>query len=91
MTMGRAFLALAAALLLASLYAKDVAPQHLAIVIDRSVQDRRSLERSARAAVQAVSRLTDKDTVSIVAYGDFAEVVLPATSATNRASVVVGV
>ena len=87
MTTGRAFLALAAVLLLASLYAKESAPQHLAIVIDRSVQDRRSLERSARTAIQAVNRLTGKDTVSIVAYGDSAEVVLHATSATNRASV----
>ena len=84
MTTGRAFLALAAVLLLASLYAKESAPQHLAIVIDRSVQDRRSLERSVRTAIQAVNRLTGKDTVSIVAYGDSAEVVLHATSATNK-------
>ena len=84
MTTGRAFLALAAVLLLASLYAKESAPQHLAIVIDRSVQDRRSLERSVRTAIQAVNRLTGKDTVSIIAYGDSAEVMLHATSATNR-------
>jgi len=87
LTVGRTFLAIAAALFLASLYAKEAAPQHLAIVIDRSVQERRSFDRSVREAIQAVNRLSGKDTVSIVAYGDSAEVVQYATCATNRESV----
>ena len=84
MTTARVFLVLAATLLLAYSHAKDVAPQHLAIVIDRSAQDRRSFDRSVRTAMQAVNRLTGDDVVSLVAYGDSADIVLHATSATNR-------
>lgn len=87
MTFSRAISVFAAVLLLEAACAHGAAPQHLAIVFDRSAQDKRSLERSVRAAVQAVNRLTVKDTVSVIAYGDFAEVVVPATCVTNRAAV----
>ncbi len=38
-------------------------------------------------AVDTISRLTEDDSVSIVSYGDSATLVLPATSAANRAVV----
>ena len=62
-------------------------PQHLAIVIDCSVQNKRSFERSIRQATRAIERLTEKDTVSIVVFDDAAELLLPATSATDKASI----
>ena len=62
-------------------------PQHLAIVIDCSAQNRRAFERSIRQATRLVERLSDKDTVSIVMFDDAAELLLPATSATDKASI----
>ncbi len=60
-------------------------PQHLAIVIDCSVQNRRSFEKSIRQATRAIERLTEKDTVSIVVFDDAAELLLPATPAADKA------
>ena len=62
-------------------------PQHLAIVIDGSMQNRRSFERSIRQATRAIERLTEKDTVSIVVFDDAAELLLPATSAADKAPI----
>ena len=61
--------------------------QHLAIVVDCSAQDARSFGRSIRAAAQAAARLSAGDTVSVIGFGDFAEVVLPVTDATNKTAV----
>ena len=62
-------------------------PQHLALVIDCSAQNRRAFERSIRQATRLVERLTDKDTVSIVVFDDAAELLLPATSAAEKAPI----
>ena len=62
-------------------------PQHLAIVIDCSVQGKRAFERSIRQATRAIERLTEKDTVSIVVFDDAAELLLPATSAADKAPI----
>ena len=62
-------------------------PQHLAIVIDCSVQNRRSFERSIRQATRVIERLTEKDTVSIVVCDDAAELLLPATPVTDKAAI----
>ena len=62
-------------------------PQHLAVVIDCSAQNRRAFERSVRQATRLVERLTDKDTVSIVVFDDAAELLLPATPATEKAPI----
>ena len=62
-------------------------PQHLAIVIDCSVQNRRSFEKSIRQATRAIERLTEKDTVSIVVFDDAAELLVPATPVTDKAAI----
>ena len=60
-------------------------PQHLAIVIDCSVQNKRAFERSIRLATRAIEHLTEKDTVSIVVFDDAAELLVPATPAADKA------
>ena len=62
-------------------------PQHLAIVIDCSTQNKRAFERSIRLAARAIERLTEKDTVSIVVFDDAAELLLPATPAVDKAPI----
>jgi len=62
-------------------------PQHLALVIDCSVQNKRAFERTIRRATHVVERLTEKDTVSIVVFDDAAELLLPATSAADKAPI----
>ena len=62
-------------------------PQHLALVIDCSAQNRRAFERSIRQATRLVERLTEKDTVSIVVFDDAAELLLPATPVTDKAAI----
>ena len=62
-------------------------PQHLAIVIDCSAQNKRAFERSIRLATRAIERLTEKDTVSIVVFDDAAELLLPATPAADKAAI----
>ena len=62
-------------------------PQHLAIVIDCSTQNKRAFERSIRLATRAIERLTEKDTVSIVVFDDAAELLLPATPAVDKAPI----
>ena len=62
-------------------------PQHLAIVIDCSAQNKRAFERSIRLATRAIERLTEKDTVSIVVFDDAAELLLPATPAVDKAPI----
>ena len=63
-------------------------PQHLAIVIDCSVQNKRAFERSIRLATRAIERLTEKDTVSIVVFDDAAELLVPATPVTDKAAII---
>ena len=62
-------------------------PQHLAIVIDCSVQNKRAFEKSIRQATRAIERLTEKDTVSIVVFDDAAELLVPATPVTDKAAI----
>ncbi len=62
-------------------------PQHLAIVIDCSVQNRRAFERTIRQASQVIERLTEKDTVSIVVFDDAAELLVPATPVADKAAI----
>ena len=62
-------------------------PQHLAIVIDCSAQNRRAFERTIRQARQVIERLTEKDTVSIVVFDDAAELLLPATPVADKAAI----
>lgn len=61
--------------------------QHLAIVIDCSTQNKRVFERTIRQAVCAIERLTEKDALSIVVFDDAAELLLPVTSADNKAPI----
>ena len=62
--------------------------QHLAIVIDCSAaQSKRLFDRSIRHAMRAVERLTARDTVSVVAFDDAVELLVPATSVTNKAPI----
>ena len=59
-------------------------PQHVAIVIDCSIQNKRAFERLLRQATRAIERLTERDTVSVVVFDDAAELLVPATSAADR-------
>ena len=62
-------------------------PQHLAIVIDCSAQNKRAFERTIGQATHAVERLTERDTVSIVVFDDAAALLVPATPATDKAPI----
>ena len=60
-------------------------PVNIAIVIDRSGSMRGEKLRQARlAAIMAIHRLEEEDTVSVIAYSDRAEVVIPATRVSYR-------
>ena len=62
-------------------------PQHVAIVIDCSIQNKRAFDRLLRQATRAVERLTENDAVSIVVFDDAAELLLPITSAADRTQI----
>lgn len=81
-------LACACAVLLSVLAFAQSPAQHLAIVIDCSAQSKRLFDRSIRQAMRAVERLTAKDTLSVVVFDDAVELLVPATSVTNKAPVI---
>ena len=62
-------------------------PQHVAIVIDCSIQNKQAFNRLIRQATRVVERLTANDAVSIVVFDDAAELLLPITSAADRAPI----
>lgn len=59
-------------------------PQCLVLVIDTSAAAPKMFSRTVRIATEAVQRLKETDTVSIVTFDEVAETVLPATSAKER-------
>lgn len=63
-------------------------PLNLALVIDRSgsMQGER-IRRAKEAAILAVEMLGDDDIVSIIAYDTHAQVIVPATKARSKASI----
>lgn len=83
----RAALACVCAVLLSGGVFAQSSSQHLAIVIDCSAQSRRLFDRSIRHAMRAVERMTARDTLSIVAFDDAVELLVPATSVTNKAPI----
>ncbi|HEX2863806.1 MAG TPA: VWA domain-containing protein [Deinococcales bacterium] len=63
-------------------------PANLALVIDRSGSMGGSKLHFAReAAVEAVKQLDDRDRVSVVAFDDTVEVIVPSTPATGREAI----
>ncbi len=65
------------------------APVNVALVIDRSgSMAGQKLEQAKKAAIMAVNLLNRKDIVSVIAYSDRAEVVVPATRLTDKADVI---
>lgn len=59
-------------------------PQCLVLVIDTSAAAPKMFSRTVRIATEAVQRLKETDTVSIVTFDEVAETVLPATSAKEK-------
>jgi Ca-activated chloride channel family protein len=67
-------------------------PANIAIVIDRSGSMQGDKIKQARdAARDAVNRLNGNDIVSIVAYDDTVNVVVPATKASDRSAIIAGI
>ncbi len=61
---------------------------NVALVIDRSgSMSGKKLEQAKEAAIQAVSRLSPDDIVSVVAFDDTVSVLLPATRASDKAEI----
>ena len=83
----RAALACVFAVLLSGVVFAQSSGQHLAIVIDCSAQSRRLFDRSIRHAMRAVERMTARDKVSVVVFDDAVELLVPATSVTNKATI----
>ena len=64
---------------------KHRTPVNVAIVIDRSgSMQGEKIEHARRAAMQAIDRLRDDDIVAVVSYDTTAEVLVPATKASDR-------
>lgn len=64
-------------------------PVNTAIVIDRSgSMGGDKIARAREAAIAAVERLRDDDIVSVILYSDSATVLVPATKATDRPSII---
>ncbi|MCO8124846.1 VWA domain-containing protein [Stieleria sp. TO1_6] len=64
-------------------------PVNTAIVIDQSgSMGGHKIDQARNAAIEAVRRLKDDDIVSIVLYSDSATVLVPATKATDRESII---
>ncbi len=67
---------------------EDRSPVNVALVIDRSGSMRgERLTNAKKAAKLAVDLLGDNDIISIISYSDKAEIVVPATKATNRRAI----
>jgi len=64
------------------------APVNLAVVLDRSgSMQGEKLEQAKAAAIAAIDRLGAEDIVSVVAYDDTVQVLLPATRATDQGAI----
>jgi Ca-activated chloride channel family protein len=69
--------------------AEDRPPVNVAIVIDTSgSMSGQKIAQARKAAIAAVNRLQDSDIVSVVLYASSAQVLVPATKATDRAEIV---
>ena len=67
-------------------------PANIAIVIDRSgSMQGEKIKQAKQAARMAVRRLDGNDIVSIVAYDDTVSVLVPATKASDRESILAGI
>ena len=67
---------------------EERAPVNVAIVIDKSgSMTGRKLQQAKRAAIMALGLLDSSDTISIVAYSDRVDVLVPATRLRNRAMI----
>ncbi|MCY2974883.1 MAG: VWA domain-containing protein [Planctomycetota bacterium] len=67
---------------------KERLPVNVAIVIDQSgSMGGAKIENARRAAIQAVDLLQDSDIVSIITYDDRAQVLVPATKASDRSMI----
>lgn len=69
--------------------ASQRSPINLALVIDRSTSmsgDR--IEKAREAAIMAVNMLNSEDTLSVVAYDNQAEVIIPATKVNNKTALI---
>jgi Ca-activated chloride channel family protein len=67
---------------------KERLPVNVAIVIDQSgSMGGDKIENARRAAIQAVDLLQDSDIVSIITYDDRAQVLVPATKASDRSMI----
>ncbi|KFK96733.1 hypothetical protein IV04_15515 [Serratia sp. Ag1] len=67
-------------------------PINLALVIDRSTSmsgDR--IEKAREAAILAVNMLNPTDTLSVVAYDNSAEVIIPATKVSNKPALIASI
>jgi Ca-activated chloride channel family protein len=63
-------------------------PVNLSIVLDRSSSmSGEKIEKAKSAAIMALERLAPADTVSIVTYDSTVQVLVPATSARNKAAI----
>jgi len=63
-------------------------PVNIALVLDRSgSMNGNKIEHAKQAALLAVDRLADDDIISIVVYDDSADVIVPATKLSDRASI----
>jgi Ca-activated chloride channel family protein len=69
--------------------AEDRPPVNVAIVIDTSgSMSGQKIVQARKAAIAAVNRLQDSDIVSVVLYASSAQVLVPATKATDRAEII---
>ncbi len=67
---------------------KERLPVNVAIVIDQSgSMGGDKIENARRAAIQAIDLLQDSDIVSIITYDDRAQVLVPATKASDRSMI----
>jgi len=67
-------------------------PMNVAIVIDKSgSMQGKKIEYAKRAARAALDRLDGRDIVSVVAYDSTVEVLVPATRASDRATILAGI
>ncbi len=69
--------------------AQDRPPVNVAIVIDTSgSMSGRKIDQARKAAIAAINRLRSSDIVSVVLYNSSAQVLVPATKATDRAEII---
>ncbi|WP_442510811.1 vWA domain-containing protein [Novipirellula sp. SH528] len=69
--------------------AKNRPPVNVAIVIDTSgSMSGEKIKQARNAAIAAISRLQDSDIVSVILYNSSTEVLVPATKATDRESII---